>query len=94
MKVESNQFNNYHVIEKAESKRVALALTTLSIVMLALSCILWGIGTSPGMMLTGVNFVPYLAGVFFAAVNVGIVAAAAGFVLKTLYHDYRLKPVA
>lgn len=71
------------------SRSTAVALTAVAIVILALSCVLWGFGTSPGMVLSGVGFVPYLAGTFLGAVAVGVLGGIACCTTKMIYHRCR-----
>lgn len=79
--------------EKASSnnaKITALALAAVALVVAATACVMWGIGTSPGMMLTGMNFFHYLAGTFFGAISIGVAAGVAIFTIKMMAHEYRL----
>lgn len=79
-----------HEEKKYASKVTAIALAAIAIVLFAASCALWGLGTSPGMMLTGMNFFPYLVGSVIGCVTIAVASGAGLFTLKTLYHSAQI----
>ncbi len=72
--------------QKYASKVTAIALGAIAVILFGGSCALWGLGTSPGMILTGMSFFPYLIGSVLGCVTMGVASGAALFTLKTLYH--------
>jgi hypothetical protein len=81
----------YHQESLRSAKVTAIALAAVALVLTALSCVLWGVGTSPGMMLTGMNFFPYLAGTFLGAISMCVGAGSLIFAVKMAYHKYKVQ---
>jgi len=71
---------------KYPAKVTAIALGAITVLLFASSCAMWGLGTSPGMMLTGVSFFPFLVGSIVGCVTLGVGIGGALFTLKYAYH--------
>lgn len=72
---------------KYSAKVTAIALGAITVFLFAASCALWGLGTSPGMMLTGVSFFPYLIGSVIGCITLGVAIGGVLFSLKYGYHS-------
>ncbi|MBS0623042.1 MAG: hypothetical protein JSS62_00285 [Verrucomicrobia bacterium] len=79
-----------HLQRYQDAKHTAVALGGVAIVLASATFLLWGFGTSPGGVLTGISFVPYMVGTLVGTVNIGVVAGVALFALKMGYHSFRM----
>ncbi len=73
-----------------DARTTAIGLIVTAILLCVGALCLLGLGCSPGMMLTGINFVPYLLGIVVMGVSIGVASMSLLFAMKAACHKARL----